>query len=244
MIRILVKEFNGFLNSLIAYIVIGVFLTAMGLLIWVFPDTAVLDYGYADLDTLFYLGPYVFIFLVPAITMKSFAEEKKLGTLELLLTKPLTDWQIILGKWLASFALVIVALIPTMIYYFSISRLGNPPGNIDTPGVIGSYLGLALLGGVFCSVGILASSLTTNQIVAFILAAFGCFILYSGFDSLSSMITGGSRSLWIKQLGILYHYESMSKGLVDSRDLVYFFSVMGLMVLFTKTVMGSRQWQR
>ena len=244
MIRILVKEFNGFLNSLIAYIVIGVFLTAMGLLIWVFPDTAVLDYGYADLDTLFYLGPYVFIFLVPAITMKSFAEEKKLGTLELLLTKPLTDWQIILGKWLASFALVIVALIPTMIYYFSISRLGNPPGNIDTPGVIGSYLGLALLGGVFCSVGILASSLTTNQIVAFILAAFGCFILYSGFDSLSSMITGGSRSLWIKQLGILYHYESMSKGLVDSRDLVYFFSVMGRMVLFTKTVMGSRQWQR
>ena len=138
MIRILVKEINGFLNSLIAYIVIGVFLTAMGLLIWVFPDTSVLDYGYADLDTLFLLGPYVFIFLVPAITMKSFAEEKKLGTLELLLTKPLTDWQIILGKWLASFALVIVALIPTLIYYFSISRLGNPPGNIDTPGVIGS----------------------------------------------------------------------------------------------------------
>ena len=244
MIRILVKEFNGFLNSLIAYIVMGVFLTAMGLLIWVFPDTSVLDYGYADLDTLFSLGPYVFIFLVPAVTMKSLAEEKKLGTLELLLTKPLTDWQIILGKWLASFALVIVALVPTLIYYFSIFRLGNPPGNIDTPGVIGSYLGLALLAGVFCSVGILASSLTTNQIVAFILAAFGCFILYSGFDSLSSLITGGSRSLWIKQLGILYHYESMSKGLVDSRDLVYFFSVMGLIVLFAKTVLGSRQWQR
>ena len=139
---------------------------------------------------------------------------------------------------------MIVALVPTLIYYFSIFRLGNPPGNIDTPGVIGSYLGLALLAGVFCSVGILASSLTTNQIVAFILAAFGCFILYSGFDSLSSLITGGSRSLWIKQLGILYHYESMSKGLVDSRDLVYFFSVMGLIVLFAKTVLGSRQWQR
>ncbi len=242
MIRIFVKEFNGFLNSLIAYIVIGVFLTAMGLLIWVFPDTGVLDYGYADLDTLFRLGPYVFIFLVPAITMKSFAEEKKLGTLELLLTKPLTDWQIILGKWLASFALVIVALIPTLIYYFSVYRLGNPPGNIDTPGVIGSYLGLALLGGVFCSVGILASSLSTNQIVAFILAAFGCFILYSGFDSLSSLIAGGSQALWLKQFGLVYHYESMSKGLVDSRDLIYFFSVMGLMVLLTKTMLGSRQW--
>ena len=244
MIRIFVKEFNGFLNSLIAYIVIGVFLTVMGLLMWVFPDTAVLDYGYADLDTLFWLGPYVFIFLVPAITMKSFAEEKKLGTLELLLTKPLTDWQIIMGKWLASFALVIVALVPTLIYYFSIYRLGSPPGNIDTPGVIGSYLGLALLGGVFCSVGILASSLSTNQIVAFILAAFGCFIFYSGFDSLSSLIAKGSQALWIKQFGIIYHYESLSKGLVDSRDLVYFFSVMGLMVLFTKTVLGSRQWQR
>ncbi len=243
MIQIFVKEFNGFLNSLIAYIVIGVFLTAMGLLIWVFPETSVLDYGYADLDTLFFTGPYVFVFLIPAITMKSFAEEKKLGTLELLLTKPLSDWQILLGKWLAAFVLVLVALVPTWIYYFSISRLGNPVGNIDTPGVIGSYLGLALLGGVFCSVGILASSLTTNQIVAFILAAFLCFILYSGFDSLSSVATGSAAVLWIRQLGIVYHYEALSKGLVDSRDLIYFGSVTGLMMILTRTILGSRQWQ-
>lgn len=244
MIRIFVKEFNGFLNSLIAYMVIGVFLTAMGLLIWVFPETSVLDYGYADLDTLFFMGPYVFVFLVPAITMKSFAEEKKLGTLELLLTKPLNDWQILFGKFLAAFALVLVALIPTWIYYFSVYRLGNPVGNIDTPGVIGSYLGLALLGGVFCSVGILASSSTTNQIVAFILAAFLCFILYSGFDSLSTLAAGSAVVLWIRQLGIVYHYEAMSKGLVDSRDLIYFGSVMTLMMILTKTILGSRQWQR
>ena len=244
MIRIFAKEFNGFLNSLIAYVVIGVFLTAMGLLIWVFPETSVLDYGYADLDTLFSMGPYVFIFLVPAITMKSFAEEKKLGTLELLLTKPLSDWQIIIGKFIAAFALVLVALIPTWIYYYSVYRLGNPVGNIDTAGVVGSYLGLALLGGVFCSVGILASSLTTNQIVAFILAAFLCFILYSGFDSLSSMAGGSSSVLLIRQLGIIYHYEAMSKGLVDSRDLVYFGSVMAILLLLTKITLGSRQWQR
>src|SRR5271154_1610272 len=215
MIRIFIKEFNNFLNSLIAYIVIGVFLTAIGLLTWVFRETSVLDNGYADLDPLFSMGPYVFIFLIPAITMKRFEEERKLGTLELLMAKPLTDWQIIIGKFLASFALVLIALLPTLISYFSIRRLGNPVGNIDTPGVIGSYLGLALLGGVFCAIGILASSITTNQIVAFILAAFLCFILYYGFDSLSSLMSLGSQALWVKQFGIIYHYETMSKGLVD-----------------------------
>src|ERR1043165_7323891 len=138
MIQVFFREINGFLNSLIGYLVIGVFLVAMGLLMWVFPDTSVLDYGYADMDTLFSVGPYVFIFLVPAITMPSFAEEKKLGTLELLLTKPLTEPDIVVGKFLASFCLVIISLIPTVIYYFSLSSLGNPTGNVDTPGVIGS----------------------------------------------------------------------------------------------------------
>jgi ABC-2 type transport system permease protein len=244
MIRIFIKEFNNFLNSLIAYIVIGVFLTAIGLLTWVFRETSVLDNGFADLDPLFSMAPYVFIFLIPAITMKSFAEEKKMGTLELLLTKPLTDFQIIMGKWLACFVLVLVALAPTLIYYFSIRQLGNPPGNIDAPGVIGSYFGLVSLGAVFCAVGILASSVTTNQITAFLAAAFLCFILYSGFDSLSSLLSLGSEALWLKQCGILYHYETMSKGLVDSRDLIYFVSLAGIMVLLTKTVLGSRQWQR
>jgi len=240
MIRIFAKEFNSYLNSLIAYLVIGVFLTGIGLLLWVFPETSVLDYGFADMETLFSMGPYVFIFLIPAITMKSFAEEKKLGTMELLLTKPLTDFDIVLGKFLASFLLVLVALLPTLIYYFSISRLGNPVGNIDTPGVIGSYIGLSLLAFVFCAIGIFASSLTANQIVSFILAAFLCFIFYTGFDSLATL--SSASALMIKQFGILYHYEALSKGLVDSRDVIYFLSVAGLMLLGAKTVIGSRQW--
>jgi ABC-2 type transport system permease protein len=242
MIQIIAKEFNGFLNSLIAYVVIGVFLTGMGLLMWVFPETSVLDYGFADMDTLFSLGPYVFIFLIPAITMRSFAEEKKAGTMELLLTKPLTDWDIILGKFLASFLLVLVALAPTVIYYFSIQALGNPVGNIDTPGVIGSYIGLTLLGGVFCSVGIVASSITTNQIVSFILAAFLCFILFTGFESLAALNMWSANTLTIKQFGILYHYESLSKGLIDSRDILYFVSVGALMLVLTKTILSARSW--
>lgn len=242
MIRVLAKEFNSFLNSLIAYVVIGVFLTGIGLLMWVFPETSVLDYGYADMDTLFSLGPYVFIFLIPAITMRSFAEERKAGTMELLLTKPLTDWDIVLGKFLACFLLVLFALIPTIIYYFSVRSLGNPAGNIDTPGVIGSYIGLALLAGVFCAVGIVASSITSNQIVAFILAAFLCFLVFSGFESISTLNVWSSNTLLIKQFGILYHYEALSKGLIDSRDVIYFISAGGLMLLISKTILSSRSW--
>jgi ABC-2 type transport system permease protein len=242
MIHVFVKEFNGFLNSLIAYIVIGVFLTGMGLLMWIFPETSVLEYGYADMETLFTLGPFVLMFLIPAVTMKSFAEEKKMGTLEFLFTKPLTDWDIINGKFLAAWTLALFALLPTWVYYFSISQLGDPAGNIDTPGVIGSYVGLALLAGVYCSMGVFASSITPNQIVAFIVAAFLCFIFYSGFDSLSAMIAQGDAALQVKQLGILYHYDSLSQGLIDSRSLVYFISVSLIMLFLTKTVLGSRQW--
>jgi ABC-2 type transport system permease protein len=242
MIQILFREFNSFLNSLIAYIVIGVFLTGMGLLVWVFPEYSVIEYGYADLSTLFMLAPYVFIFLIPAITMRSFAEEKKAGTVELLMTKPLSDWDIILGKFFACFLLVIVALLPTIIYYFSIYALGNPVGNVDSAGVVGSYIGLVLLGGVFCSVGIFASSITPNQIVAFITAAFLCYLLFSGFDSVAAVNLWATNALLIKQLGIQYHYESISKGLIDSRDLIYFVIVIFIMLLITKIVTGSRSW--
>lgn len=240
MIQVFKKELNSFLNSLIAYVVIGVFLTSIGLMMWVFTDTSVLDYGFADMDTLFSLGPYVFIFLVPAITMKSFAEEKKMGTMELLLTKPLSDWNIVLGKFLAAFALVMLAVAPSVIYYFSIYRLGNPVGNIDSAGVAGSYVGLMLLSVAFCAIGLLASSFTSSQIVSFILAAFLSFIFYTGFDSLSSL--AGSSGLMVKQVGILYHYESLSRGVIDSRSVVYFLSVAGLVLLATKTVINSRQW--
>jgi len=239
MIQVFKKELNSFLNSLIAYVVIGVFLTSIGLMMWVFTDTSVLDYGFADMDTLFSLGPYVFIFLVPAITMKSFAEEKKMGTMELLLTKPLSDWDIVMGKFMATFSLVMFALIPSVIYYFSIYQLGNPEGNIDSAGVAGSYVGLMFLSLVFCAIGLFASSLTTNQIVSFIVAAFLSFIFYTGFDSLSSL---GGNALLIKQFGILYHYESLSRGVIDSRSVIYFASVAGLILLCAKTVISSRQW--
>ncbi|MGC3944970.1 MAG: gliding motility-associated ABC transporter permease subunit GldF [Chryseolinea sp.] len=242
MLQIFSKEFSSFLNSLIAYVVVGVFLLAIGLLMWVFPDSSVLDYGYADMSTLFTLGPYVFIFLIPAITMRSFSEEKKGGTLELLFTKPLTDLDIILGKFLACFALVLLALLPTLVYYYSLYTLGNPKGNVDTPGIIGSYIGLAMLAAAFCSIGVMASSLSANQIVAFILAAFLCYLTFAAFDALSALDIWGTRALSIKQMGILYHYESMSRGLIDSRDLVYFGSVIFLALSVTKLILGSRQW--
>lgn len=242
MLQVLSKEFNGFLSSLIAYIVIGVFLTAIGLLMWVFPDTSVLDYGYADMDTLFLMGPYVFIFLVPAITMRTFAEEKKAGTIELLLTKPVSDWEIILGKFFANFLLVLFALVPTLLYYYTVYVLGNPPGNIDTPGVIGSYIGISFLAAVFCAIGIFASSITRNQIVAFILAAFLCFLTFLGFDSISTMKLWSGDALLVKQLGVLYHYDAMRKGLLDTRDVVYFLSMIFLMLSLTKVILGSRQW--
>ncbi|HEU5146376.1 MAG TPA: gliding motility-associated ABC transporter permease subunit GldF [Chryseosolibacter sp.] len=242
MIEVLSKEFNSFLNSLIAYVVIGVFLTGIGLLMWVFPETSVLEYGYADMETLFSLGPYVFMFLIPAITMRSFAEESKGGTLELLLTKPLSDWDIILGKFFACFFLVLLSLLPTLIYYFSVHALGNPVGNIDTPGVTGSYIGLILLGAVFCAIGIFASSVTNNQIVSFIVAAFLCYFLFAGFESISLLNVWSERSLVIKELGLLYHYDALSKGLVDSRNLVYFGSVIALMLLITRIILGARSW--
>lgn len=242
MIQVFYKEIAGFLNSLIAYIVVGVFLTAIGLLMWVFPETSVLDNGFADLETLFSLGPYVFIFLIPAVTMRSLAEERKLGTMELLQTKPLTDWDILLGKYFASVVLVICALVPTLVYYYTVYALGNPAGNVDSSGTAGSYIGLLLLGSVFCAIGTLASALTNNQIVSFLVAAFLCFLFYAGFDSISAVPLLGDASLFIKQLGILYHYESLSRGLIDSRDVIYFVSLSAAFLLTTKTTLGSRSW--
>jgi ABC-2 type transport system permease protein len=242
MFQILSKELNSFLNSLIAYVVIGVFLIAIGLLMWIFPETSVLEYGYADLDTLFSLGPYVFIFLVPAITMRTFAEENKSGTIELLITKPVTSWEIILGKFTACLVLVLAALLPTLVYYYSIYLLGNPVGNVDTAGIIGSYIGLVLIAAVFCSIGVFASSITRNQIIAFITGAFLCFFLFTGFESISTLDIWSDYSLFIKQLGLLEHYDALSKGLIDSRDVVYFLSVIFILLSLTKLILSSAKW--
>ncbi len=237
------KEINGFLNSLIGYIVMVVFLLMTGLFLWVFPlEFNVLDFGFASLDGLFILAPFVFLFLIPAITMRSFADEKKSGTLELLMTQPLTDLQVILAKYFAGVVLVVISLVPTLVYYVSIYLLGLPPGNLDSGSIWGSYLGLLFLGASFVSIGIFASSLTDNQIVSFILAVFISFFLYMGFEFIYNFILSGKTGLIIESLGLNAHYSSISRGVIDSRDLIYFISVTALFILLTKLSLESRKW--
>jgi len=188
------------------------------------------------------LGPYVMMFLIPAITMKMFAEERKAGTFELLATRPVSDWDIVLGKYSASLLLVIFALVPTVLYYFSIYWLGNPVGNIDTPGVIGSYIGFILLGASFTSIGLFCSSITENQVVAFVIAVFMSFLLFEGFTSLAALFPKGTTTLLVEKLGMVSHYNSLSRGLIDLRDVVYFSSISALMLMLTKLILGSRKW--
>ena len=237
------KEISNFLSSLIGIMVIVVFLLITGLFLWVFQsDFNILSYGYANLDGLFVLAPWVFLFLVPAVTMRSFAEENRTGTIEMLLTKPLSDWQIILAKFLASVALVLLALIPTAVYYFSVYRLGFPMGNLDSGGIAGSYIGLFLLSASFASIGIFCSSVTNNQILSFILSVFLCGFIYIGFEFIYSLSLFGGIDLFIQRLGMSAHYSSISRGVVDTRDILYFLSVMALFLSMTKLVLASRKW--
>ena len=242
MYTIFKKEIAAFLSSLIAYIAIVIFLIVLGLFVWVFPDTSVLNYGYSSLDSLFNIAPWVFMFLIPAITMRSFSEENKTGTIELLTTRPITDIQIILGKYFAGLVLVFFAILPTLIYYFSIYQLGSIKGNIDSGAVIGSYIGLLFLGACFVSVGIFCSAMSDNQIVAFIIAVFLCFIAYSGFESFSQLDLFGRVDDFVAKLGISNHYLSISRGIMDSRDVIYFMSFIILFILGTKTKLASRKW--
>ena len=226
------KELRQFLNSLIAYVVIGVFLTGIGLLMWVFPETSVLNYGFADMESLFSLGPFVFMFLIPAITMRMLAEERRTGTIELLLTKPLTEWQIVMGKYLAAFTLVVFSVLPTLVYFYSVYQLGNPIGNLDVPGITGSYLGLILLGGVFTAIGLAASSFTENQIVSFILAVFLCFFLYTGVSSLADLLKG-EWAIYLEEMSLSYHYDALSRGLIDTRNVAFFVSTVVFILIVT-----------
>lgn len=239
MIAIFRKELNSFLNSLVAYIVIGVFLVLVGLFTWFF-DSNILDYGYADLNNFFQLTPFIFVFLIPAITMRSFSEEFKTGTIELLFTKPLTNWQIVLGKFFATFLLIFVALLPTLLYYYSIYQLGNPKGNIDSAAVFGSYLGLLLLGGVFAAIGLWASSMTDNQIVAFIIGAVLSYFLYDGINQFAN-IFNGTTQYFINYLGLSYHYESLGRGLIDSRNVLFLISMIFLMLFLTKLRLAAKK---
>jgi ABC-2 type transport system permease protein len=242
MFSIYKKEIRSFLSSLIAYVVIAVFLIAIGLFMWVFPDTNVLDFGYANMDTLFIMAPWVFIFLISAITMRSFSEEKKAGTIEVLTTRPVSDMQIILGKYFAGLTLVLFSLLPTLLYFYTIYQLGSPKGNLDTGAIWGSYLGLFLLGAAFVAVGIFASAVTDNQIVSFILSMFLCWFSLKAFFLLSSLDLFGKVDNVIESMGIDSHYESLSRGVVDTRDLVYFLSFIILFIWLTRLVFGSRKW--
>jgi ABC-2 type transport system permease protein len=243
MLALFKKEIFGFLNSLIGYIVIIVFLLVIGLFLWVVPlQFNILDFGYASIDGLFILAPFVFLLLIPAITMRSFADERKSGTLELLMTQPLTDLQVILAKYFAGVILVIFSLLPTLIYFFSVYHLGLPPGNMDLGGMWGSYIGLLFLGSTFVAIGIFSSSISDNQIVSFIIAVFLCAFFYIGFELFYTFILSGRTGLLIQSIGINAHYSSISRGVIDTRDLVYFISISIFFILLTKLSLESRKW--
>lgn len=237
------KEISNFLNSLIGIMVVVVFLLITGLFLWVFQsDFNIMSFGYANLDSLFILAPWVFLFLVPAITMRSFAEEKRTGTIEMLFTKPLSDWQIVLAKYFAGVILVLLALLPTLVYFFSVYRLSMPVGNVDSGGIWGSYIGLFFLSAAFVSIGLFCSSVTNNQILAFLLSVFLCGFLYIGFDMIYSLALFGKVDLFIQDLGMSAHYASLSRGVVDTRDILYFISVIVVFLSTTKLVLSSRKW--
>ncbi len=239
------KELNAFLSSIIGYLTIVVFLVVNGLFLWVIRgESNVFDYGIAGLDGLFVLAPWVFLFLIPAITMKMFAEEKKNGTIELLLTKPLGEVSIIMAKFLAGIALVVVSVLPTLIYIVAVYQLGLPKGNLDLGGIMGSYIGLIFLGGVFVAIGIFCSSLTGSQIVAFVFSVLLCAFMFIGFEYLSRIPFVSDADLLIRSLGINHHYTSISRGVIDTRDVIYYLSAMGFFLLLTKFSLESRKWEK
>lgn len=243
MLYLLKKEITSFFSTLTGYLVIIVFLVINSLFMWVFPgDTNVLETGYASLDTFFTMAPWIFLFLIPAITMRSLAEEKRTGTMEFLLTKPLTLNEIILAKYLGSVLLVLLSLLPCLVFYWSISTLGNPPGNLDTGATWGAFTGLFLLAAIYAAIGLFASSLSQNQVVAFVIAVLVCFIVYSGFDYLSQLSAFKNMELFILNLGINEHYKSISRGVIDSRDIIYYLGMTVLFLLFTKVKLQSNQW--
>ena len=243
MIALVNKEIGSFLNSLTGYIVITVFLVITGLFIWVFPGALnIPESGYATLDTLFIIAPWVFLFLVPAVTMRMFAEERRSGTLELLLVRPVSDIQIVIAKFVSSVMLVLISLLPTVVYYFSVYSLGNPAGNLDTGAILGSYIGLVFLGACYSAIGLFSSSLTENQIVSFIVAVLLSFFFFTGFELLSALPMPVRVEEVLLYMGINEHYNSISRGVVDTRNIVYFVALIAFFIFSTRTVLQSRKW--
>lgn len=238
---LLFREIKSFFGSPIGYLVMGIFLLLNGLFLWVFEgDFNILNSGFADMGPFFKLAPWILIFLIPAVTMRSFSDEKKQGTIELLFTKPLSNWDIVNGKFLGAFFLIVLALVPTLIYAVAISHFGNPQGNIDLGSTLGSYFGLLLLIAAYTAIGVFTSTLSDNQIVAFLLAVFCCFFFYFGFDGIASLL--GNYSTIFAALGMDFHFKSMSRGVLDTRDIVYFVSITFLFLSATVYQLKSLKW--
>ncbi|MFK5958687.1 MAG: gliding motility-associated ABC transporter permease subunit GldF [Lutibacter sp.] len=231
---ILIKELNSFFTSPTAYLVIAMYLVINGLFLWVFEgDFNILHAGFADLNSYFFIAPWIFIFLIPAITMRSFSDEINTGTIELLKTKPITNWQIILAKYFSSLILVLVTILPTLIYIYSIYQLGNPIGNIEFGTTFGSFIGLFFLASTYSAVGVFASTISKNQIVSFIIGVFISFFLFYGFEALASSNIFENLEYTVQTFGMFSHFESISKGILDTRDLIYFISTTFFFLILT-----------
>ncbi|SEF70024.1 gliding motility-associated ABC transporter permease subunit GldF [Algoriphagus boritolerans] len=233
------KEINSFFGSLTGYLVLALFLVALGLIVWVFPESSVLEYGFADLEALFSYTPYVFTFLIPALSMRAISEERKTGTWELLRTSPLSLIQIILAKYLALVTLVFLAVLPTLLYAYSIFQLGDPVGNLDLAGFFGSWIGLLMIGATFAAVGLFASSLTSQQVVAFVLGVFLCFVLYFGFTALAELLTG-ELAYFVEELSLSYHYISLSRGVINSSDLFFLIGMIWVFLVASVLVLRNK----
>ena len=243
MLYILKKELVSFFSSLVGYVAAGVFLLLCSWFLWLSPNEFnVLNAGHANIDGLFVVAPWAFLFLVPAITMRSFAEERKTGTMEMLLTRPITEARLVLGKFLAAAVVVALALLPALLYFYTVAALGNPAGNVDSGATWGAFAGLLLLASCYAAVGVFASSLTDSQIAAFLIAAALCFFLYIGFDGLAALPFLKSINSLIASIGINEHYKSISRGVAELRDLAYFFGVMAVFTAAASLKLRARVW--
>ncbi|HRW20739.1 MAG TPA: gliding motility-associated ABC transporter permease subunit GldF [Bacteroidales bacterium] len=237
------KEIRDFFSSITGYVVVLVFLLITSMFLWIFHSNFnIFDAGYANLDSLFILAPWIFLFLIPAVNMRMFAEEKRSGTSEWLLTKPLSEFKIIMAKYLAGVFLSLIALLPTLFYLISVYLFADPVGNFDFGGFAGSFIGLLFLAAVYTAISLFASSITKNQIIAFFISVLLCYVFFLGFDQFAGFAFKGGVQSFIMSLGISDHYRSMSRGVIDSRDLVYFLSIITLFIYFTKLSLISRKW--
>lgn len=241
-LNVFVKEFRGFFNTPAGYIVLSIFFIGAGVLLWVFPgEYNVLSGGYADINGFFALAPWLFLFLCPAVTMRAIAEERQIGTLELLATKPISKMRLVFGKFLAAWAVIAVALLPAVLWFGSVYVMAEPMGNVDSGAFWGSFIGLLLLAAVYCAVGLFGSSLAGSQVTAFVVSALICFALFYGFELLASLFSDGTLTLYVKNLGVHTHYKSMSRGMLDSRDVLYMISVTLIFLIAAKMVLARRK---